>query len=198
MKAQPKPSAPAQLVQLASELEKLRHRPLAENLAATEFFKTASEFLDELMGDVELLLAYTYHLEKVYGAKYDIPLPRGMRVRHLEPAVDPKFPPCEGWEGAAETLFLEQRKIDCLHLRDLLLNPHYLWQLAENIQYQMPEIWVPLLQQWGRRLMERSNLEFKIPGIPEEVWQARKPLLPKEIVPISIVGSGANSLATGL
>jgi len=47
----------------------------------------------------------------------------------------------------------------------LLLNPYALWDMADRIYYEMSDVWLPLVDELGKEIMEEWGMDFEIPGV---------------------------------
>jgi hypothetical protein len=84
----------------------------------------------------------------------------------------------------------------------LLLNPYALWDLADLIDFLLPDYWLGRMEHVGRELMERHGLEIPIPGADEVPASEHKPKRNRALVgslreqaPVEAHGAGCWSLS---
>jgi hypothetical protein len=102
-------------------------------------------------------------LEKLYQARFHVPLPRRMRV----PGV-PTPPPAGGGFPYTE-LLPEKQALAVLEwgvaalpadvLARLLLNPYALWDFADLIDTALPDYWIDRLEERGLQLLGESAVQ---------------------------------------
>jgi hypothetical protein len=141
----------------------------AEALLEQELLARARAWLRRILADSRALETHTDWLCEVCQTSFRPALPRFICEGLLppQPKPDERFrhrtllqEPC-----AAQILKEGVDGLPADVVGPLLLNPYALWDLADQINYDWPEYWRPLLDQVGKELEEEWGIKIRIPGV---------------------------------
>jgi hypothetical protein len=147
-----------------------QHQRPDEALADETQLARARAWLSRLLVDFRAREVHTDWLCEVYQAKFRPPLLRRLcdGLQPPQPATDLRF--------NHHTLLAEPRVdqvlkdgVNVLPAEDvgaILLNPYALWDLADRIDNELPQHWLPLLDQVGQQIMRDWDIELQVPGMP--------------------------------
>ncbi len=127
----------------------------------------ARDYLSLLLVDIRALIAHLESLQDLYRAKFRYPLSSRF-------GLEGPRPPLEVAAGFRHKQLLPEETVRAVAERGigvlppaelalLLLNPCALWDLADQIDFLLPDYWLKRMDQIGRELMERHGLEVPIP-----------------------------------
>jgi hypothetical protein len=138
----------------------------------------ARDYMLLLLVDDRAEIAHIELLQEFYRARFRYPLSR----RFWQGGPRPPLVVVAGFrhnqllpEQTARAV--AERGPDVLspdELAVLLLNPYALWDLADLIDFVLPDYWLGRMDQVGRELMERHGLEVAIPGVDEATAPERE------------------------
>jgi hypothetical protein len=125
-------------------------------------------WLARILIESEPWVAHTKLLEKLYRARFRIPLPRVWTEGQ-------RFVAADAARGFRHNQLLPEEEARTLaergpgeyppdKLARLLLNPLALWDVSDLINSLQPAYWLPRMEELGREYMERHGLDWSIPG----------------------------------
>jgi hypothetical protein len=154
------------------------HRPGEALLDATQLDR-ARAWLRRILADGRARETHTDWLCEVCQTTFRPALPRRIceGLEPPQPAPDPRFAHRTLLPEACVAQILKEgvEELPADTVGPLLLNPYALWDLADRIYYEMPDYWLPLLDEVGRDLMQEWGIDFEIPGVDPKLSKRNDP-----------------------
>jgi hypothetical protein len=162
---------PKEVRNLLSDLRLADEQTNGRPTLTTEEMILARNWLSRILLEGQALCYHVQLLQEFYRSQFEPPsLPRRLWIEGL--------PPLRRTSAAAgfrhyqllpedKALAVAERGLEALtddELPVLLLNPFALWDLSDLINTLMPPRWLDLMSEVGRELIERYELEIRIPG----------------------------------
>jgi hypothetical protein len=149
-------------------VDEQHHRP-GDALADEKQLDRARGWLTRILLDVRARVAHTDWLCEAYQAKFRPPLPRrlcdGLTPPRPEPSSRFRYYALLDESQAVQILSEGVGGLPASEVAQLLLNPYATWDLADRIDAELPEYWLPLMDQVGEEMGRDLGIEIALPDV---------------------------------